>query len=60
MLGLHTEQESRSKVLVCKDARDEGAIVDVLQNIVTVDIADQPPDTGKEKPGHEEARDEGQ
>ena len=60
MLSLNTEEESRSKVLVCKDARSEGLVVDVLKDIVTVDIANQPPDAGKEKPGHKEAGNKGQ
>ena len=59
VLSLHTEEEGRGKVLICQNARSEGGVVDVLQDIVTVDVADQPPDHREDKPGDQKTGDKG-
>ena len=57
VLSLHTEQKSRGKVLICENAGNKGGVIDILDEIVAMDIADEPPDDGKNQPGHEEAGD---
>ena len=59
MLGLHAEEEGGGEVLVGEDAGDEGVIVHVLQQIVSVIVSDAPPDDTEYQPGEHEAGEEG-
>ena len=59
MRGLHAEEEGGGEVLVGEDAGDEGVIVHVLQQIVSVIVSDAPPDDTEYQPGEHEAGEEG-
>ena len=55
MLCLHTKEESRGKVFICQNAGNKCWVVDVLNDVVAVDITDEPPDDTKHQPGDEKA-----
>ena len=58
VLSFLTEQEGRGKVLVSKNARNKGGVVDVLQEVVTMNIGNKPPDNTEQKPRDNEAGNE--
>ena len=63
MLRLHAEQEGGGKVLVGKDAGDEGSVLhleEIRLLVVSVLEGNQPPEDAEEEPGDHEAGKEGE
>ena len=50
MLSFLAEKERRGKVLVRKNARNKGGVVNVLEKVITMNIGNKPPDNSEQKP----------
>ena len=51
VLSFLAKQEGRCEVLVSENTRNKSGVVDVLEEVVTMNIGNKPPDDTKAKPG---------